>query len=109
MIFLCQNMLHLADGLARHQFVECRLVVPGSAQASDENSDTEDSEAGRHGCGDAWNRLDSFFPGSQFQTGNQEDVKFDELLAKEGDENLDQCQEQDPAYAAEENFGRDEC
>ena len=72
MVFLCQGVLHLADGLARHQFVESRLVVPGSAQSCDENGDTEDSEAGRHGCGDAWNRLDSFFPGSQFQTGNQE-------------------------------------
>ena len=28
MVFLCQGVLHLSDGFARHQLVESRLVVP---------------------------------------------------------------------------------
>ncbi len=103
MIFLCQNMLHLADGPTLHEFMVSHLVVPGGTESCDEDDEAEDSEAGRHGCGDAW--IADFIRslhGSQFQKGNQEDVKFDELLAEEGDENLDECQEQNPAYTAEE-------
>ena len=36
-------------------------------------------------------------------------IELDEWLTEDGDEYLNQSQEQDPAYAAEENFDRDEC
>ena len=34
--------------------------------------------------------------------------EFDELLAEDGDENLDESEKQDPAHTTEENLGRDE-
>ena len=44
----------------------------------------------------------------QFEYGNEEDVDFDEPFPEDDDEYLQERQEQNPAYAAEEHFDRDE-
>ena len=108
MVFLRQGMLHLADGLARHQLVERRLVVPRGAKSGNEQCQTENAKASWHGCRHTRNRHDALLDGGKLQAGYEEYVYLDELATEDGDEHLDECQQQYPAHTAEDDLGRDE-
>ena len=92
MVFLRQDMLHLADGSSIHELVVSRLVVPGGTDARNQEHQTEDTEGGWHGSRHTGNGHQPFLERSQFEYGDEEDVNLDELLAEEGDEYLEQCQ-----------------
>ena len=90
MVFLRQDMLHLADGSSIHELVVSRLVVPGGTDARNQERQTEDTEGGWHGSRHTGNGHQPFLERSQFEYGDEEDVNLDELLAEEGDELLEQ-------------------
>ena len=108
MVFLRQDMLHFTNGASIHELVISYLVMPGSTDARNQERQTEDTEGGWHGSRHTGNGHQPFFERSQFEYGDEEDVNLDELLAEDGDENLDESQKQDPAHTTEENLGRDE-